>query len=114
MPRLLHIIPTLDRGGAEKQLVLLTIGLKHRGWDVHVCCLTRGGPLREQLDAAGVPVTIIGKPWKLDPTAFFRLKRHIADLQPDLVHTWLFAANSYGRAGALACGVKHIVGSERC
>jgi glycosyltransferase involved in cell wall biosynthesis len=30
------------------------------------------------------------------------------------VHTWLFAANSYGRQAALAAGVKHIVAGERC
>jgi glycosyltransferase involved in cell wall biosynthesis len=114
LPRILLIIPTLDRGGAEKQLTLLATGLHARGWDVHVCCLTRGGPWQATLAAAGVPVTIIGKPWKLDPLAFWRLKRYIAALQPDLVHTWLFAANSYGRAAALACGVKHVVAGERC
>jgi glycosyltransferase involved in cell wall biosynthesis len=114
LSRILLLIPTLDRGGAEKQLALLACGLKVRGWDMHVCCLTRGGPWQEQLAAAGVPVTIIGKPWKLDPVAYFRLKRYIAKLQPDLVHTWLFAANSYGRAAALAAGVKHVVAGERC
>ncbi|HEY2148689.1 MAG TPA: glycosyltransferase, partial [Pirellulales bacterium] len=46
--------------------------------------------------------------------AFWRLKRHIAAFKPDLVHTWLFAANSYGRAAALAAGVKHIIAAERC
>jgi glycosyltransferase involved in cell wall biosynthesis len=112
--RILLIIPTLDRGGAEKQLALLACGLKARGWDVHVCCLTRGGPWQETLAAASVPVTIIGKPWKLDPFAYFRLRRFIAELKPELVHTWLFAANSYGRAAALAAGVLHVVAGERC
>jgi glycosyltransferase involved in cell wall biosynthesis len=114
VPRILLIIPTLDRGGAEKQLALLACGLKARGWDVHVCCLTRGGPWQATLAAASVPVTIIGKPWKLDPFAYFRLRRFVAELKPDLVHTWLFAANSYGRVAALSVGVKHIVAGERC
>jgi glycosyltransferase involved in cell wall biosynthesis len=112
--RILLLIPTLDRGGAEKQLTLLACGLKAHGWDVHVGCLRRGGPLQEQLDAAGVPVAIVGKPWKLDPFAFFRVKRFIRELRPDIVHTWRFAANSYGRAAALAAGVKHLVASESC
>jgi glycosyltransferase involved in cell wall biosynthesis len=30
------------------------------------------------------------------------------------VHTWLFAANSYGRQAAFAAGVKHVVAGERC
>lgn len=114
MKRLLHIIPTLDRSGAEKQLVLLAAGLPRHEFDTHVCVLTRSGPLAAELDAAGVPWKLIGKAGKLDPRAFWRLKRHIAELRPDLVHTWLFAANSYGRAAALAIGVPRVVAGERC
>jgi glycosyltransferase involved in cell wall biosynthesis len=112
--RILHIIPTLDRGGAEKQLALLSAGLKQRAWDVHVACLTRGGPWEAELNRAAVPYHILGKRWKFDPVAYFALKQHIAKLKPDIVQTWLFAANSYGRQAALACGVKHVIASERC
>ena len=112
--RLLHIIPTLDRGGAEKQLALLAGGLPADEFDVHVCALSRGGPLEADLAARNVPFALIGKSWKVDPVAYQRLKRHIDRLHPDLVHTWLFAANSYGRAAALASGVRRIVAGERC
>jgi glycosyltransferase involved in cell wall biosynthesis len=114
MHRLLHIIPTLDRSGAEKQLTLLACGLSRSEFDVHVCALTRGGPLLEDLAARGVPVTVIGKRWKADPAAYWRLKKYIAGLQPDLVQTWLFAANAFGRAAAQQAGVRCIVGGERC
>lgn len=112
--RILHVIPTLDRSGAEKQLTLLARGLPPSEFDVHVCALTRAGPLAAELAAAGVPLTVIGKSAKIDPAAFWRLKRHMLALRPDLVQTWLFAANSYGRAAALAAGVPRIVASERC
>ncbi|HVX10640.1 MAG TPA: glycosyltransferase [Pirellulales bacterium] len=114
MARVLHVIPTLDRSGAEKQLVLLVKGLAREEFDPHVCVLTRTGPYEAELREAGVPITVIGKPHKVDPAAFLRLKRRIAALRPDLVHTWLFAANSYGRAAALAAGTKHVVAAERC
>ncbi|MBC7857135.1 MAG: glycosyltransferase [Pirellulaceae bacterium] len=114
MPRILQIIPTLVRGGAEKQLTLLATGLARKGWDLHVCVLTHTGPLEEQLRQAGVPLTFIDKRWKLDPFAYRRLKREIQRLQPDVVHTWLFAANAYGRQAAFAAGVKHVVAGERC
>ena len=114
MPRILQVIPTLVRGGAEKQLTLLTTGLAAKGWDVHVCVLTHTGPLEEQLRKADVPLSFIQKRWKLDPFAYFRLKREIQRLQPDLVHTWLFAANAYGRQAAFSAGVKHVVAGERC
>jgi glycosyltransferase involved in cell wall biosynthesis len=103
-PRILQIIPTLDRCGAEKQLTLLAGGLPRYGFDVRVCVLTRDGPLRQDLEAAGVPVTLIGKRWKIDPWAYARLKRVVGALRPDVIHTWLFAANTYGRWAGLACG----------
>ena len=116
MPRkkILEIIPTLDRSGAEKQLVLLAANLPKDEFDVHVAVLTRTGPLEADLKEGGVPSTLIGKRWKFDPFAYQRLKSLIRRLQPDLVHTWLFAANSYGRQAAVACGVKRIVAGERC
>ena len=73
--RILQIIPTLDRAGAEKQLCLLAEGLPRDEFEVHVCALTRGGPLATRLAEAGVPLVVIGKRWKLDPQAFWRLKR---------------------------------------
>ena len=112
--RILQIIPTLDRAGAEKQLCLLAEGLPCDQFDVHVCALTRGGPLATRLAEAGVPLEIIGKRWKLDPQAFWRLKRHIARLRPDLIHAWMFAANTYGFAAGRACGVKRFVVGQRC
>ena len=112
--RILQVIPTLDRAGAEKQMVLLAQGLPRDEFEVHVCVLTRDGPLHADLERANIPVTVIGKPWKLDPRAYWRLRAYIRRLRPDLVHTWLFAANAYGRAAALACGVKCLVAAERC
>lgn len=112
--RILHVIPSLDRAGAEKQMTLLVANLPRAEFDVHVCALTRGGPLWADLRKAEIPVTLIGKRWRVDPRAFWRLKRLVARLRPDLIHTWLFAANAYGRAAGIACGVKHLVAGERC
>jgi glycosyltransferase involved in cell wall biosynthesis len=114
MPRILEIIPTLDRSGAEKQLALLAMGLPRDEFEVHVCTLSRLGPLADELRRAGISVTCVGKQWKIDPPAWWRLRKHIAALRPDLVQTWLFAANAYGRSAARSAGVRHLVASERC
>src|SRR5256885_7496219 len=111
--RLLLIIPTLVRGGAEKQLMLLARGLPRDEFDVHVAVLTHTGPLESELRDAGIPVTVIGKRWKFDPLCYWRLRRHIAALRPEIVHTWLFAANAYGRQAPLIAGGKHILAGER-
>jgi glycosyltransferase involved in cell wall biosynthesis len=108
------IIPTLDRGGAEKQLTLLAQGLDRSRFEPHVILLTRDGPYRRELEEAGVPVTLIGKRFKFDVGAFFRLVRFLKEQKFDLVHTWIFAANSYGRLAARQAKVPHIVAGERC
>ena len=112
--RVLQIIPTLVRGGAEKQLTELAIGLPRDEFDVHIAVLTHSGPYEETLRAHDVPVTVIGKKWKVDPFAYRRLRACIKQLQPDLVHTWIFAANCYGRQAAFSVGVKHVLAGERC
>ena len=113
--RILQIVPTLHRAGAEKQLSLLSCSLAAGDeFDVHVCAVSQGGALAAEIERASVPVTVIGKHWKLDPAAWWRLRKHIAALKPDLVQTWLFTANAYGRAAAISAGVPRIVASERC
>jgi len=112
--RLLQIIPTLDQAGAEKQLSLLARVLDPEAFDTHVCTLTRTGPLAAELEASGIPIWPIEKRWKLDPLALRRLVQLIRRLRPDVVHTWLFAGNSYGRAAAIRAGVPVIVATERC
>jgi glycosyltransferase involved in cell wall biosynthesis len=112
--RILEIISTLERGGAEKQLTLLATGLARDEFEVHVCALSGGGPYEEELKRAGIPVTAIGKRWKFDPVCWWKLRDHILRLRPELVQTWMFTANAYGRTAAISAKVPNIVASERC
>ncbi|MDR1958388.1 MAG: glycosyltransferase [Planctomycetaceae bacterium] len=114
MYKILQIIPTLDRCGAEKQLTLLAAGLPKDQFEVHVAVLTRTGPLEQPLRDAEIPLHFIHKKLKLDLFAYLRLKSLILRLKPDLVHTWLFAGNSYGRLAAMTAKVPKIVAGERC
>ncbi len=112
--RICLIIPTLDRHGAEKQLCLLAAGLPRDRFDVHVIALTRTGPRATELATAGIPVHLVGKSRKLSPLSLLRLTRLLKLLRPDLVHTWIFAANCYGRVAARWAKVPQIVAGERC
>ena len=107
------VIPTLDQGGAEKQISLLARELPKDEFDVHVIVLTRTGPREKELREAAIPVHFIDKRGKFDPRAWLRLRSLLKQLKPDIVHTWLFAANAYGRSAAMAAGVPVIAGSER-
>ncbi len=108
----LQLIPTLDRSGAEKQLVLLAKGLPKDRFRVEVAALTRLGPLESELRDAGIPVTLIKKPLKFDPFALVRLARFLKRKKFDVLQTWVFAANSYGRAAAKLAGTPVVVTAE--
>lgn len=113
MTRVTFLIPTLDRSGAEKQLTLLASGLPRVEFDPEVVALDRGGPYVDVLQQRGVPVTVIGKRGRCDPSAWRRLKSHLRQRPPDILHTWLFAANAYGRMSVDHARTKVVV-SERC
>lgn len=108
------IIPTLVQGGAEKQMSLLAANLPPDQFQVSVCVLTHSGPWETFLTERKIQVDLIGKRWKIDPFCYYRLQKHIRRQQPDIVHTWLFAANTYGRLAARWAKVKRLIAGERC
>ena len=112
MLNVLQVIPTLDRSGAEKQMVMLAKGLPRDRFRVEVAALTRLGPLEGELRDAGVPIRAIGKRHKVDPGALGRLSRLMREGRFDVVQTWIFAANAYGRIAARRAGVPVTVVSE--
>lgn len=112
--RVVLLIPTLDRSGAEKQCALLATRLPKDRFDVHVIALTREGPYADLLKAHAIPLTVIGKRAKFDPFTLLRLRAELRRLQPDVLHTWLFAANAYGRLCSGVVPKVKIVVSERC
>lgn len=110
---ILHITSTLDRADDAGQLCLLAAGLPRDEFDVHVCALARGGPLAADLQRAGVPCSVIGKRWTVDPWAILRLKEHIARLRPDVIHAWTSAAGVYAQAVGRVCGAPRLVVTQR-
>jgi glycosyltransferase involved in cell wall biosynthesis len=112
--KLVLVIPTLDRSGAEKQFTLVATRLPREEFDVHAVALTRGGPYADVLKQHGIPLTVLNKRWKFDLRTLRQLRKILDDLQPDIVHTWLFAANAYGRMVAGNRPKPKVVVSEQC
>ena len=109
--RILHVIPSLEPGGPARQLTVLIAGLVCKGYEVKICVLTGSGrqPTLAGLDGAA---TVVTNSRRAGPVTFLRLRKFVREFRPDLVHTWQFLANTYGRAAALSAGIKKIVSSE--
>lgn len=104
--RVLHVIDSLARAGAEQSLVAVAPHLLSGGVDLHVAYLTeRPDGLRPVLEATGAvvhppPVEIGGR-----GTWLRRTSALVGDLRPDVVHTTLFESDLVGRLAAARHGV---------
>jgi glycosyltransferase involved in cell wall biosynthesis len=106
MHRVLHVINSLNYGGAEYQLLLNLTALDRSLYENYVCCVTEEGILSERVTALGIPVfslNVSGKPGWL--RAIRCLSGLIRSLQIDLVHTSLSDADIIGGVAGRLCRV---------
>ncbi|MCP4787263.1 MAG: glycosyltransferase [Fuerstiella sp.] len=82
--------------------------------EVSVIALNRGGFYAQELKRAGVHVDVLKKRFRFDPLTYFRLRRRLHQLQPDIIQSFLFSANSYVRLPGIAPKSSRIIVSERC
>lgn len=84
--RVLEVIPTLRRAGAERMVVSLARRLDRARFDVAIAALydRTPGDFEDELD---VPVRRLGKRRGLDLRMIPRLRRVFRDFQPDVIHT---------------------------
>lgn len=111
MSNILHLIPTLEGGGAERQLSMLAAEQSKRGWSVHVG-VRRGGVYEATLRGSGVVVHFLGDHRGINPLLFARINTLIKQIKPDVVHTWLPQMDVVGGIAALWNSVPWIL-SER-
>ena len=92
--KILFVIRSLGRGGAERQLVNLALGLKGRGVSVHVAVLYGGGSLGPELLDAEVDVHDLKKSSRYDLFGcYHRLCALVKELKPGFVHGYLPESN---------------------
>lgn len=91
----MHVIPTLDGGGAERLLTNL-VTQTSGGHPAIVVCLRRQGVFREALEAAGIEVIDLGIRHRRTAIAgLFRLARIIRRRRPAVVQGWMYNANVF-------------------
>lgn len=108
-PRVLQVVDSLDRGGAQKVVVELSGMLGRRGIDVTVLALTddREHSVRRALEGAGARVVAIpagSRRGLVDLRRLVRMALFVRRGRFDVVHTHLFYANVLGCLAARAGG----------
>jgi glycosyltransferase involved in cell wall biosynthesis len=117
-PRVLLVGLGLELSGSGRFLTGLAAQLARDGWDTGLF-VVRGGPLRPELDGAGVDLTVAspGLPegagrFRLGLAPLLRLIGYIRRTRPDIVHTNLFGLDLIGRIAAFACGVPVVMSTQ--
>lgn len=97
-PRILHVIGSMEVGGAERQVVEIVRGLAGR-YEFHLGLSSAGGPLEPAVRSAGAQIHTLSsraraaspvrRAWRFGH-ARNRLRALLRDLEPDIVHAWLF------------------------
>jgi glycosyltransferase involved in cell wall biosynthesis len=99
--KILHIITSLDVGGAQTMLYQLLKAGKDNQHDQMVVSLTGQGPVSKDIRALDIRVQELElRRWGQGPGSLWKLFRIIRDYRPDLVQTWLYHADLIGGLAA--------------
>ncbi|WP_354084028.1 glycosyltransferase [Bradyrhizobium sp. S3.3.6] len=108
---ILHVIPTLEGGGAERQLSMLATEQSRRGHDVHLAVRRTGVHVQTVRDC-GVQIHELGDMRSTNPMLLVAIRRAIFRVRPSIVQTWLPQMDILGGLAALIARIPWIV-SER-
>ncbi|WP_137936951.1 glycosyltransferase [Chitinivorax sp. B] len=119
--KVLYVIGSLNIGGAENQLLMLSSELIKRGREAHLFSLEDDGPLKALLMAAGVQIHTGGynsqaSRWKKVFSllrAEWRLFWLTLTLRPHALHAFLPLTNFMGALTGRLLGVKTVITSRR-
>lgn len=106
---IVRIITWLPRGGIERRLVAVLPRLNRPPFHVSLVCIRERGPLAEELEKAGVPVSVVPLRSRLDPRGLRMLARWMRDQQVDLVHSHMYRSNVPATIAARLAGVRQIL-----
>src|SRR5689334_17836594 len=99
--KILHCIPSMQGGGAERQLTYLAAELRRQGEEVHVA-ITSHGVNFDRLVAAGAVVHELHGRSPHDPALVLQLRALIAALDPAIVQSWLLQMDVVAGVAALS------------
>ncbi|MGD1049074.1 MAG: glycosyltransferase [Candidatus Krumholzibacteriaceae bacterium] len=103
-PKVLQVIYSLYRGGAERIIAAQILGTDRRRFEHLVCSITGGSDLVVQMSDAGARVFLLGKRRRGDMTAVTKLASIIRRERIDLLHLHNSTGMFWGTLAQIASG----------
>ena len=108
--KLTLVITNLATGGAETMLLKLLQQLDRSRFTPTVISLVGLGEIGPRIQALGIPVHALGMPRGVpNPLMVLRLARLLRQLQPNVVHTWMYHADLLGGLAARLAGCRGVI-----
>lgn len=107
-----HCVLSLNIGGLERNVVNQVREGQKLGQRVSVVCLDEPGVLAPRVEALGVKPLVLGRRAGLRPGMILRVRRALAELRPDVLHTHQRATLFYAGAAARMLGIPAVVHTE--
>ena len=102
--RVLQLITSLERGGAENHLLALLTHRDREAFDVETAVLSGEGELVPVYRAAGIKVHLLRARSRFDPLALRRLIALLREGNYDIIHSHLFRADIYATLAVARLG----------
>lgn len=113
--KILHLITSLDTGGAEKMLLKLLTHIDRYQFENKVISLIAPGPVGDQIACLGVKVKTLGLArGVISPLGLVKLIKVIRNWKPDILQTWLYHADLLGYLASRLTGVRNLIWNIRC
>ena len=108
---IVHVIADLTTGGAEMMMKRLIEAHKDSTqFHHHVISLRSLGRIGPELEAIGVTVEALGMRGAIEiPRVVWQIAKRLRQIQPDVLHAWMYHANLLGGLAARVAGVRPVV-----
>lgn len=114
--RVVHLIKATRIGGAERHLLILLKALRERDVDARLLLLiepaTPMDDLVSEAQQRNIPVERVLIHGDADLLVTSRLRDVLLRLKPDILHTHLIHADTFGLAAAKLAGLEHVISSR--
>jgi len=111
--KILYTIPNFDTAGSGKALLHIAKRLNPDLFEVHIACFHSRGAFFKVVVDSGIPIhliqyTTVMKPYYKGVINCFRISRKIKEIQPDIIHSFHYAADYSEALSARIAGIKWV------